>query len=112
MLSGGWPEEVVRHDEIGRITVCDTLGGGRITWLEFFDTAHKRFAAVKTPMPELVSDRKTLAAVGTALVDGNNGHVVMANDPRLASIEWSIAHARSNMERDCLKIDFAWLRDA
>jgi hypothetical protein len=112
VLSGGWPEEVVRHDEIGRIAVRDALGGSRIAWPEFFDTANKRLAAVKPPMPEFMGDRKALATVRATLVDGNNSGVMMTNDPGLASVELAMANARANVKRDSLKVDFVRLSDA
>jgi hypothetical protein len=107
LLPRGRSEEVLRHDKIGGIGVRNTLGRCRIAWSEFFCPTDERLAAMVVPMPQFVRDWKTLATIGTALVDGDNSRIVAADDPCLESIKRTLSDASTKVKRYRLKVDLA-----
>jgi hypothetical protein len=65
-----------------------------------------------TPVSQFVRNRKSIASVGTAGIDCDDGLVAVAYDPRFAPVERLSADPRAHMVRDGLKVDFPRLRNA
>jgi len=64
------------------------------------------------PMSQLVCDRKSSSSKGTAVVDRNNGLVVVADDACLTAIERAEPNTRTGMVRKRFKVNLTWLSDS